>query len=337
MTIEYKPSDAHIVKAVPVSDDAPYGVKEVQAITPNRPSLVVFGGELTDCARHANHYVKQMHQILDEHNMSGVDVYSVYYDFGSRDSNLERRMLFRNAGRRLAKLDDEEKIVLHMRETEATPKYIEKLYKILCEPLLAQNATNNASKLRFYAHSHGAAAIYMLGKYMARQMQKNGFSATEINTIQKNIVAIQHGPIAPLENPNFMTLSFASASDTRMDMHNIFSKYVYLNAENLYPSYFNQCGMHLFVGGQLKNNFRGEHDNTGMLKSEKELLTSDGEVILAAERNAIINSLKAAKNNQPTPTVSQMVSGNGVDFQEMKSNGEWFYQTMLNDVKNRRV
>lgn len=336
MSIEYKPSDAHVIKSVPYSDDAPYGVIEINQIVPNRPAIVIFGGELTDCAKHANHYIKQMQQILTEAKLSDIDIYSVYYDFGSRNSELERLNLFRQAGRKLKTRAVDAECIEHMQTTEPMPKYIEKLYDVLCKPILTQNALNNASKLRFYAHSHGGAAIFMLGKYMAKKMQEIGYSATDIDTIQKNIVAIQHGPITPLENPHFTTLSFASASDTRMDMHNIFSRYMYYNAENLYPSYFNQCGTHLFVGGQLKNNFRGEHDNTGMLESEKELLTSDGAVVLAAERNAIVNSLKAAKNNCPSPSIAKLISGKGVSFKDLKSNGEWMYQTMLSDIKNQR-
>ena len=104
MSIEYKPSNAHIVKAVSVSDDAPYGVIEINQIVPSRPAIVIFGGELTDCAKHANHYIKQIQQILAEAKLSDIDVYSVYYDFGSRSSELERLNLFRQAGRRLERI-----------------------------------------------------------------------------------------------------------------------------------------------------------------------------------------------------------------------------------------
>lgn len=349
MSTVYKPSDAFLIKAVPYSDAAPYAMTEVDAITPGVPCIIMFGGELTYCARFANHYIKQMRQTLTEGGVSGADMYSVYYDFGSRDAGLERAQLFRDAGHKIEKLNRNQEFAKnktqHMLETEPTPRYIEKLYKMLCEPILGtmpggvrvDTATvrKNASLVRMYAHSHGAAAIRMLGDMMAARMAELGFTQSEIRDIQQQIVVIQHGPIVPLEHPRFTTLSFGSASDTRINTHNKFSEYVFDHAEDVYPSYFSQGGAHMFTAGQLKINIGSEHDDAGLVKAEEKLLTPDGRIIFAAERNAIVNSVRAAIDGRDTPSVPDLASGNGVDFDALKNNGEWFYKVMLADIKNQ--
>lgn len=348
MNIKYVPSNAGVVKAVEKSTENPYGIVSVEKLTPAVPSIIIFGGELTYVPRFANHYIKQIKQLMAENDVHGADIYSVFYEFGSREAEIERINLFRMAGHRLRNITRKKEVVeaktKHMTDTEPVPSYIEKLYDILIEPILVMGSDgttpdvvateNNAALLRMYAHSHGAAVIKMLGDVMADKMRKLKFTPAQIKKIQSKIIAIQHGPIAPLEKPRFTTLSFASASDTKMNMHNAFSEYALDNAENMYPSYFSQGGAHLFAAGQIKEGFKSEHDTPGLLKSEDKLLTDDGRVIFAAQRNAIINSIRAAINGNTDITVPELVSGNGVDFEELKSNGEWFYKMMLADIRS---
>ncbi|MBP3397634.1 MAG: hypothetical protein J6K82_01775, partial [Alphaproteobacteria bacterium] len=109
------------------------------------------------------------------------------------------------------------------------------------------------------------------------------------------------------------------------------SKYAYDNSIDMYPSYFSQGGAHLFATYRLAHGVDGEHGIDGL--TDTTYLTDDGKIIHAAERNAIVNSLRAAANNQPMPTVESLVSSPGVNFQEMKSNGEYFYDQILRDIK----
>ena len=296
--MEYKPSNAHIIKSVPKTPENEYGVISVDAIDPTRPLIVVFGGELTGIPRYANHYIKQMKSVLRNAGISDVDIYSIYYDFGSRDTESERVQLFRAAGHKIRNLSrnikEIDSNIAHMSETEPVPNYIKVLGNILLNPILvsgangtrvpAEIAAKRASNVRFYAHSHGAAAITILGNYMADMMKKMGYNPKEIKQIQKNIVVIQHGPITPLEHPRFTTLSFASASDTKMNLHNKFSDYASENSFDLYPSYFSHGGANLFATGEISTKLAKEHDNDGLTNPEN--LTEDGQIIMAAQRNA---------------------------------------------------
>ncbi len=343
--MDYKPSNVRIIKSVPKTPDNEYGVVDVDAIDFNSPCIVVFGGELTDNPRFANHYIKQMKHVLGEQDAQRVNIYSLYYDFGSRDTNSERVQLFRAAGHRIRNMSTPiEKInqnIEHMAQTEPTPKYIQRLYDMIINPILVSGAAGTRldinivaqrmSNVRFYAHSHGAAVISMLGTYTVQKMKVMGYGAREIRNALRNIVVIQHGPITPLEHPDFTTLSFASASDTKMNLHNKFSEYAYENSCDLFPSYFDRGGANLFAAGEVSTLITKEHDNEGLTNPEH--LTEDGQIIFDAERNAIRNSMRMA--GQPTPSVRDLVAGPGVNFDMLAANGQWFYRNMITDLKSQ--
>lgn len=345
MTPEYETSDAFVLKAVPKTDANPYGVVQVDSIELYKPCVIALSGELTDNPRFANHYIKQIRQVLESDGLGDTNLYSIYYHFGSRDTVSERVKLFQRARHRIRNLGQNLQEIAQkiksMDDNEPSPKYIEKLYKTILEPILAPDSNGpqptveklakRASYIRFYAHSHGAAVATMLGKYMEVQMRNMGYEWNDIRAVQSNIIVIQHGPITPLERPNFTTLSFASASDTKANFHNRLYEYAFDNSFDLYPSYFGRAGAHVFTAGELSIYATKEHDNDGLLNDE--ILTPDGCVIFAAQRNAIINSIRYA--GQPVPNVRELVSGPGVDFDDMAANGKWFYKLMMSDIKNQ--
>ncbi len=338
MDAEYKVSDAVVLKAVPKDmDENPYGIEEVMSLCPGRPSIVMFGGEYTSMPLAANHYIKYMKNILAENQMQdiGVDIYSVYYIWGSRQADVERDQLFREMGRenhdlgwrsmlyRAKKLES-------MQQNEATPRYIDILYNTLIRPLVLdesgrrldiKSALRNVGTVRFYAHSHGAAVVYMLGEYAAKQMRKYNYSDIEIRRIQRGIVVVQHGPTAPLEQPRFNTISFMSASDGVSNQRNIFFNQLNRYADEIQPMYINRWGMNLFVGGRFWDQDGMEHDDKGMLNAEFRHLTDDGKSVIGAERNAILNLIKSAVAGKAPQPLPQLISGEHIDFAKMSKNG----------------
>ncbi|MBE6462040.1 MAG: hypothetical protein E7006_04350 [Alphaproteobacteria bacterium] len=347
---EYIFSNAGLIKSVERSAEHPYAVKEVDTIDVGKPTLVLFGGEYTYVPQSANHYIKQMKSVLEisDINIADIDIYSVYYEFGSRHADVERTELFRAAGRKIKEQGHKNAIQFRheksqlMKQNEPTPKYIEKLYLSIIQPLIVSSdgvlldkktITDNLKKLRMYGYSHGAAAIYMLGQYAQNELKRLGFKAAEIHQMLQNVIVIQFGPVSPLEHPAFKTLSFMSGADTRVDGFNKFSEYMYDNAENLYPAYFNQLGTHLFIAGKLSERFDSEHNDDGLLNERN--LTEDGKLIFNAERYAINNAVRSAIESS-TPDIKTLVSGPGVDFDEMKSNGEIFYDRMVSRLRAQK-
>lgn len=342
---EYIFSNAGLIKSVERTDEHPYGVKEVEHLDTDKPMLVLFGGEYTIGHHAANHYIKQIKSVFEPYGVGDINIYSVYYEFGSRHADIERIDLFRTAGRRVEQKHlhpnaikmRQEKLKI-MKQNEPHPEYIAKLYRAIIKPLITnpdgtlldtQTIAQNFSKLRLYGYSHGAAAIYMLGQHTKKELQKLGFASAEITKLTQSVIAIQFGPVAPLEHPEFKTLSFMSGGDTRVDGFNKFSEYMYENAENLYPSYFHILGADMFVVGKISERFDGEHNDEGMT-SEKNL-TEDGKLLFNALRNAIYNATHS--NNTD---VAKLVAGPGINFQEMKYNGDVFYDRMLNRLRGQK-
>ena len=96
-------------------------------------------------------------------------------------------------------------------------------------------------------------------------------------------------------------------------------------------SYFSQNDAHLFVVSQISKNMASEHNGTGLKLADSDILTEDGKVLFAAERNALINSVRTTG----VPNVAALVHGEMVDFESMKHSGDWFYKMMLADIKSQ--
>lgn len=349
----YKLSDANLVRRVPKSEDAPHGIVPADSIPVNTPCIVAFGGELTEKPQHANAYASALNKLMIENNIKDIDVYSVMYQFGSRDSKMERAELFRAAGRRISAPEHPitraayEKQLQEINKNEPVPNYISKLFDIILRPRFSDAAGDRlptdevlkrARKIKFYTHCHGAATVYQMANMMHDEMRRMGYLPRDIANIQKNILVIQHSPLGPLTNLRFTTLSFASAEDTMLQNHgNKFAQWIYDNSADIIPSFFEEPNGNIFVAGHLKEASFQEHDFRGLLKSDEDLwpLTEDGKIIFAAERNAIVNGARHSVHGGPLPSVSELVDGDGVDFEAMKHNGDFFFNFMLAELRQQ--
>ncbi len=348
----YLPTDAHLIKRIPASNYAEFSCERVDSVPVDIPVVVAFGGELTDSDRGANSYAKMLEIVFEENGISGINIYSVIYDFGTSDSKLERINLFKKAGRKINSFDNayikvqNERMLKLMQDKEPVPNYVKKLFDILLLPrisdsngkkLSAKEAKFRIGKIKFYAHCHGAATIWQIGHLMHEKMLKLGYSIQEVKDVEQNLLVVQHSPIAPLDKNNFLTLSFASAEDTMMDHHNKMSEYIYDNSADVIPCFFKRPYGNIFVGGHLKVQKFQEHDHRGLLKDEgtDEFLTEDGKIIFTAERNALINGAKHSLQGGKMPNISELTSGNGVNFEELKANGDAFYKIMLKELRQQ--
>lgn len=353
----YRPSHARVIQRTAPGGANAYNMVDAPIVPVDVPAIVAFGGELTDAEMYANSYGKMLYRALAEEKVSGINVYSVVYDFASRSPSLERADLFHRAGRKLkldahpiaraaqiARLDE-------MRAKEPTPNYIIDLYDVLLRPRLfdeagrvrpINTAIKNMRNIMFYGHSHGAAAITQLGDYMAAQLTAAGRTPEQIARIQHNLLVIQHGPLTPL-NPNrrrFNTLSFASAEDTTMQNHdNAFVKYMFENSADVVPAFFAGDRGNLFVVQRLRSSFIGEHDHRGILRAERdEMMTSDdGGILFDAERNALTRGAKNMLTGRAVPSVRDLVNSKTVDFDQMKRAGDALYNIMLADLHQQNL
>lgn len=353
----YIPTSAEIIKRVPKTPDNQYGCITVNSVPVDTPSVVALGGELTTTAQAANSYAKTLQNVLNENKVYGVDVYSVTYHFGSSNPGLERAEQYRIAGRRLVKDENLNPIVQHtreltlrdMRKNEPVPNYVRQLYNILMRPRITDaagapvnvdDAISRVHRIKFYAHCHGASTLWQMANLMYEDMKKLGYTPAETQRIQHEVFVIQHSPIAPLTGQRFTTLSFASAEDTMMQHHNnLFADWIYENSADIVPSFFDGTKGNIFVAGRLKEKSFREHDHSGLAATDEDIwpLTADGKIIFGAERNALVRAAQHATVGAPIPSAEQMVDGNGIDFAQLKKNGEILYKVMLNDLRQQNL
>lgn len=333
---------AKIMRRVTKSDTCVYGAVPATTIAPDKPCLVVFGGELTRTIKDANYYAAILIRLIDFYGIRGVDLYSVYYDFDTSDRRAERKNAFINARSKILHKDYKKQIV--------DTQYIQELYDIIIQPRIVGPdhnklpdlvALQNIRNLIIYTHSHGSVPAYAFQAIMADNMRKYGYEPKVIRDIMKNLLVIQHAPVSPLEKSKFNTVSFMSANDTKMNFHNKFSKYVYEHNEDLLPSYF-PLGNFFAVYG-FTYQLIDEHQITGLVPNKnQDMLTPDGAIIMAAERNAIINGLDAARRGVPIPAVRDLIAPVlptdvvRPDFDTLAQNGEFFMRLMQHDIRAQK-
>ncbi len=294
------------------------------------PALVALGGALTTSADKAFGYIEHLSRIIQ--NKNNLNVCAAVYDFGTVDPMLIKANEFRRAGRKITLDMDtnvarrKEQQLAQINEMEPVPGYIEDLYEIIIEPRIirgnAQATANNLHNLIIYSHCHGAVIVNQFTEMATQQMKSAGFDDKTIQQCMANVVVIQHNPAAPLENAKFTTVNFMSASDDTLNFYDAFSKNV-LRTDDLPPTYMGPDYANVFIAGKLNQANGSEHGFSVGYKNNQHDLTENGRAIFKAEQNAINNAINAAKSTDlPPPTAEMLASGNNVDIEQMRINGQ---------------
>lgn len=342
---KYNHSDIGIVQRIAKTPENPHGVKPAYYVPITKPAFLILGGSGTKIEKNANNYAARLEALLKENNISDINIYSVFYKFGSHRPFLDRINLFRRAGRKITLVDEEEQNMQIMMENEPEPEFIDKLFDIFIRPRIMNSdhgrldfhiAMQNISKLKIFLHCYGSSVIKFLEEMTLSEMQKIGYKKSEIKSIMRNLLVIEHAPSAPIEKSAFTCLSFATAMDQVLNHYNLFHKYAKRLAKFIKPSYFPEPYGNFFLVGRTKYDQENdaEHETAGLVNRERHLLTPDGEILFTAEANAIVNGLNATIAGEALPDIEELVSGNGINFAEMKANGEDFIKEMVSDLRS---
>lgn len=320
-----------------------HGVRRVTHIPTNKPCILIFGGERTTKNKFANYYASMLERLINFYKLSGINIYSAIYDFESTYRDNERINAFVAARSKI--LNQGAKI------QPVDTQYVNDLYNIIIRPRLVNKngmklrdavALKNIRNVIIYTHCHGATPVRTFQNIMAADMKKLGYAPRTIRNIMKNVLVIQHAPVSPLEKSLFNTISFMSANDTRMYFFNKFSDYVSENDGDLAASYFSLGNC--FVLNGFTYQYIDEHQITGLVPNEnQDMLTPDGAIIMAAERNAIINGLRASQNGTPMPNIRELIAPVSPDdtvkpnFDVLSQNGEAFMNLMRHDLRKTKA
>lgn len=350
-TAQYIPSHLSIIQRVAKTDENPNGVQHMSYIPLKRPAVILLGGGATTKARYANYYASMIETILENADIHDVDIYSVYYKFGTRIPGLDRANVFRRAGYkvRLSSYppdnDRLEERLDKMRTHEPIPNTAIRTFNIFIRPRLIKadgqrrdlnQIISYMRRIFFWTHSHGGAVMNYLGDYMHDKMQQMGFSKSEIDTICKNILIIGHAPTTPMFHQPFTAINFASRSDTIMENVNHMTNYLSNNTGDVTPMYFPEPQGNLVTTGQFNPDFQGEHKAAPLLphSAEERALCPDGRVVFDAERNAIVAAARSiTRTGGGIPPIRELLSGPTVDFDKLADAGKSFYDQMLYELR----
>ena len=333
-----------IMHRVPKTNTNIYGVSRVSKIPIDKVCVVAFGGERTKMIRTANWYASLLDRLVAFYDINDVNIYSVYYNF-------EKKSTDRKAERTNAFIRARSKILNQLgQEQPVNTNYVRELYDALITPRIVgpngkklpdDAALQNIRNLILYTHCHGSTTVHAFQDMMARDMRELGYTTNAARTIMKNLLVVQHAPVSPLEKSKFNTVSFMSANDTQMNFHNKFSEYVSKHNEDLLPSYFplgNFFAVHAFTYQYID-----EHQIIGLVPVEdQDMLTPDGATIMAAERNTILNGIRAAQTGAKMPDIRELVAPISQkdaikpDFDTLSQNGEFFILLMRHDLRIER-
>ncbi len=307
------------------------------AIPYNTAAIIAFGGDQTNNATNANYYTTMLHTTLIHNGIRDMNVYGAFYDIDGTTSACIRTRAFKNAGRKVPKMYD---------SNDISDTHIYQLYDMILRPRLFDYdgkklsptvASERVGKLKFYAHCHGAVIIHEMANIMTRKMKNAGYTDPEIKQIQQQLLVLQYAPLAPLEHAKFTTISFASAADWMMRGHrNCFADYMNENSNDVLPMFFDASHGNIFAAGHLKQGV-DEHKPFALWQidnPEPFELTNDGKIIFKAMRNALVRGALHSTTGGPLPEIKTLTNGYGVDFNKLRKLGDWFYTTMVTDLRN---
>ncbi len=331
-----------ILQRVAKTDTNIHGIRKAETVPARKLSLVIFGGERTVKNKDANWYMSMFERLLHFYNIHDVNIYSAVYDFESTNRKPERTNAFIAAGHKIARMYGattpiDTQYIDDLYRTVVRPRFINKNNEILSEI----DAINNVRQLIIFDHCHGATPVRAFQDIMASDMEKSGYTPSTIRKIMKNLLVIQHAPVAPLEKSRFNTVSFMSANDTLMNFYNKISEYIADNNADVLPSYISLGNF--FVTHAFTYQYLDEHSIIGLVPNEiYGMLTPDGEIIMAAERNAIINGIRAAQQGAPMPTIRELIAPASdkdaikPDFDTLMQNGESLMNMMRYDMAQEK-
>ncbi|MDE5615452.1 MAG: hypothetical protein K2I81_01295 [Alphaproteobacteria bacterium] len=315
--------------------------KETQSMDISKPCVLILGGENTNSPIVANSYFRSIKETLNNNQItSNLNLYSVYYDFGSRNSNSDRFMLFYKfrTPKQLAEinasylLSDLYSYPLY----ETSPKYINDIYQIAMHPrLYAKNGDilspeqieKNLRNMVIFAHCHGAYVARMLEQKMLQDPNIQKLLSQKPKLLQ-NLLVINHAPFAPLENYQFTAISFCSASDTQACLYTKLDSQIKSAPNECAPAFFGAEFGNVMIADRLKHNIEDEHSHIGLRGSHftDAKLTRSGKILFSTERNSLLKGVNAMIKDKAMPTIPQMLSTQYASYEDLKRKGMQLYR-----------
>ena len=143
----------------------------------------------------------------------------------SFDNAAARRIQMKKYGRRV-------KNAQSLSYDDVDPQYIKQIFNCIFLPRISDNgkkidakiAAIRLRKITVVAHCHGGYSFITLEEMMQQRMRDMGYSKSESEYIQKQLLCIAYAPYCPLGVSKSTMLSFMSATDSEIHSFNMFEQ-----------------------------------------------------------------------------------------------------------------
>ena len=338
--------DISTTNFIKVSLDKPYKLEHTTSMDLSTPSILILGGENTDTLIWAHNYCITIAKTLHLNEIkSGLNIYSAFYKFRDRNAGLDRLNLFRefretnqllNYGNGLTMTD-----IAYMNQSyplsNTYPNYIYDIFNFAFIPrLVGRNSQmlppkkikENFRNMLIFTHCHGTYVLRMIEKYLHQESTKFTYSLSDMHEAQKNILAINHAPFAPLEHCKFSTVSFLSASDSQINYYNELGYNMQQSPDKFQPAFFGHKFGNVMIANRIKKDITKEHSQVGLSGDKKtgHTLTANGQILFATERNALLEGTRAMLAGKSVPEISKLIcipdKNAEFDFSDFKNRGQ---------------
>ncbi len=342
----YIMKDISTTNFIRVPLDNPNIEEHVTSMDLSTPCILILGGENTNTPGWARNYCLTIAKTLHLNDIKGgLNMYSAIYKFRDRNSSLDRLNLFRafrdtkqllDYGNGLTMTD-----IAYMNKSyplsNTFPNYVYDVLNFAFIPrLLGRNEQmlplkkmkENFKNMIIYTHCHGTYVLRMLERYLQQESTRFTYSLSDMHDVQKNILAINHAPFAPLEDSKFSALSFLSASDRQVNYYNELSYNMQLSPNSFQTAFFGSKFGNIMITSRIKKDITKEHSQVGLSgdKTTAHSLTTNGQILFAAERNALLEGTRAMLAGKNIPKTPKLIcapdKGIELDFEDFKSRGQ---------------
>lgn len=346
-TIEYG-------ERVQKTNDNPDGWKMMDEIPMDRVCVLFLGGTGSDTPKAANGYLRSIEGALKSSDIKdSVGLFGVVYHFGDTHTDAEyafndrvaREIQMRKYGRTVGAPKTPS-----LSPDNLNPRYVNELFERVFLPRISKNgnkidvnvAAQNIRNIILVAHCHGGYTVLGVEELMRQKMTELGYSGAERDTIQKQLLCVAHAPYCPLGVSRSTFISFASTSDDQIKHYNQFEsqirKMIRPNGK-IGLSWFSGRRGNVFLAPEIAKNdidaFSSEHTYYGY-ETNKHDFTPDGITLLAFEKNAIVNGVRAAVVGAPIPSVAKLVAGDNKDlmreFNRAELNGNFAWDRVYSSL-----
>ncbi|MDR0727109.1 MAG: hypothetical protein LBF37_03540 [Rickettsiales bacterium] len=309
-----------------------------------KPRVIILGGMTVETPKQSGWYISQIKKLLDENNISGVDIYSAHYEFDPDDRIKEYIQKLRDKSPEIS-IETLAQIL-----QKPSINISRKFFDVALRPNITDKnnpdkridtdeAIQNIRRQTLFMHCFGYnVASFAISHILKQEMLNFGYSPSEIFKFQSNIFGVAFSPFTPKKLTPVRIMSFGSATDKHLFPRTIFHNYLVENSADLPLALFDEKYNAFFTAKQLRTKESLEHHLLGLPAKEviPSSFTADGAAIFNIMRNILVNGIKRSIQGAAIPNNLKLITDEKIDVNKMLQDGKQFRHSLAKDLRSRR-